>query len=447
MREKLKEFGKHSAVYGFGNALSAIGGFILIPFYTHMLVTSDYGILELLNRAADILIIIIMLGIRQAFIRFYFDDDSDDWHKTVLGTTIVFLLVSSAVVLILFWPIKEWVAEFLFDDPVVGVLFVYVLVWIPLDLIVQTGMTHLQIQMKSFTYVAINFFRFIAFIGSNVTLLYYFEMGIVGVLVTNIWISALIGMIFLVKIYKWTHVGIYALGFKLGFLGLALVMDPLGKIWSPFLFDNYNKEDGPRLISKIFTINALIGFTAALLISIGAPIVIPLITEQSYHSAYEVIPFVCLASVFWGLASMADYGVLIKKKTIYKPFIFGGAAIVAIISNLILVPLYSAIGAGIAVAIAYFSLLIINFYVSNRLYSIPIEFKKLLLIGFVTVFVYLISAYILNMGPDSLYYQGMSVLSFILYPVMLWMGGLLSVREKEILLMVINRKSKKAKQE
>ena len=60
MLEKLKEFGKHSVVYGFGNALSVVGGFILIPFYTYMLATSDYGILELLNRTADILILIII---------------------------------------------------------------------------------------------------------------------------------------------------------------------------------------------------------------------------------------------------------------------------------------------------------------------------------------------------------------------------------------------------
>ena len=160
MLDKLKEFGKHSSIYGFGNALSAVGGFILIPFYTHMLVTSDYGILELLNRTADILILIIMLGVRQAFIRFYFDHDTEDWHKTVLGTTVVFLIASSVIVLLLFWPIKEWVAELLFNDPVIGVFFAYIIVWIPLDLIVQTGLTHLQVQMKSVTYVVINFFKF-----------------------------------------------------------------------------------------------------------------------------------------------------------------------------------------------------------------------------------------------------------------------------------------------
>jgi len=483
MLDKLKEFGKHSAIYGVGNALSAIGGFVLIPFYTHMLTTSEYGILELLNRSADVLILIIMLGIRQAFIRFYFDDDTDDWHQTVLGTTVVFLLASSAVVLLIFWPMKEWVAQVLFDDPIIGVFFTYIIVWIPLDLIVQTGLTHLQIQMKSLTYVIINFFKFVTFISSNIILLYYFDMGILGVLVTNIWISAIIGIGFLIKIYKWTHfkfsrsllkslilfglpylpttffgyiisnsdryflsiysdldaVGIYAVGFKIGFLGLALVMEPLGKIWTPFLFDNYDKPDGPKLISKVFTINVLVGFTIGLMVAIGGPLVIPWITEESFHSAYKVLPYVCLASVFWALASMADYGILIRKKTIYKPFIFCAASVVVVIADFILVPLYAGIGAAIGSAIGFFALLVINFSVSNNFYHVALEYKKILLISIGAAIVYSISVSILNIEPDNVYYQILSVLSFVLFPIILWAGGLLSIREKEMVLGMLGR--------
>lgn len=487
MKDKLLNLGKHSIVYGIGNALTAAGGFILIPFYTNMLSTSDYGILELLNRTADILILIIMLGIRQAFVRFYFDQDNDEWRKEVLGTTTVFLIVSSLIVLILFWPLKEWLAGLLFNDPIIAVFFIYIIVWIPLELILRTGLTHLQIQMKSTAYVIINFFKFFTFIASNIILIYYFNMGILGVLVTNIWISAIIGIGFLIKIYGWTRfkvsksllkklvifglpylpttifgyiinnsdryfltiysnldeVGIYALGFKIGMFGLSLIMEPFGKVWSPFLFDNFDKADGPQLITKVFTINAAISFAAALAISVAAPIVVPLISEKSYHEAYKLIPYICLASVFYGMASMADYGILISKKTIYKPFIFGSAALVTIVANFILVPLYAGKGAAIALVIAFFVLLVINFIASNKFYHISLEFRKLFLIAFVAVIVFFISDFIINVDPKSIFYQGLSVLSFILYPIFLWIGGLLSKEEKKVFLMLINRKKKK----
>ena len=285
MKEKLLKLGKHSIIYGIGSALTAAGGFILIPLYTHVLSTEQYGILEMLNRTADILLLVIMMGVRQAFIRFYFDNDSEDWHKKVVATTTLFLILSSFVIVFLFFPFRNNVGEILFKDPLTGVLFIYILVWIPLDLIVRTGLTHLQIQMKSTKYVIINFIKFFSFIGSNVWLVYYWDMGIEGVLITNIWISLILGLAFLVYFAKWTHfkisipllkdmlkfglpylptaffvyiinngdryfltlystldvVGIYALGFKIGMFGIALVMEPFGKVWSPFLFDNYDK--------------------------------------------------------------------------------------------------------------------------------------------------------------------------------------------------------------
>jgi len=483
MFEKLKEFGKHSVIYGIGNMLQAAGGFLLIPFYTHMLLTSEYGTLELLNRTADILTLLIMFGIRHAFMRFYFDHDNDEWRKTVLATTTVFLLISSVAVFIIFWPMKDWVAQLLFDDPVIGVLFIYVMVWIPLDLIVDTGLVHLQIQLKSLTYVTINFCKFIAFMGSNIILLYYFEMGIVGVLITNIWIAALIGVGFLIKIYRWTRfkvstevlkkmlifglpyiptsffgfiinnsdryflaaytdldeVGVYSLGFKIGMFGLMLIMEPLSNVWMPFLFDNYNKENGPVLLSKLLTINVLVGFAAGLAISMAAPIVIPWISSEPYHSAYKLVPYICLASVFFGLANLADYGILISKKTIYKPFIYGGAAVVGVAANFVLVPIYAGLGAAIAIAITFFALMVINFLASNKFYRIPLEIKNLVLISLSAVVVFIISDFIINVDPVNIYYQGLSLLSFVIFPIILWIGGLLNEEEKQYFILFFKK--------
>ena len=73
MKDKLLKLGRHSFVYGVGNAIGIAGGFVLIPLYTHVLTTGEYGTLEMINRTADILMLIMFMGIRQAFIRFYFD--------------------------------------------------------------------------------------------------------------------------------------------------------------------------------------------------------------------------------------------------------------------------------------------------------------------------------------------------------------------------------------
>jgi len=47
MLDTLKTVGKHYFVYGLGNVLNRMLGFLLIPFYTHYLTTSDNATLEL----------------------------------------------------------------------------------------------------------------------------------------------------------------------------------------------------------------------------------------------------------------------------------------------------------------------------------------------------------------------------------------------------------------
>ena len=64
---------RSSSIYGVGAVLNKALGFFLIPLYTHTLATGQYGLLELLNRVADVLILLVFLGMRQAYIRFFFD--------------------------------------------------------------------------------------------------------------------------------------------------------------------------------------------------------------------------------------------------------------------------------------------------------------------------------------------------------------------------------------
>jgi len=478
MLKKLLRFGRHTVIYGIGSALNAIGSFLLIPLYTHVLSTEQYGILELLNRTGAILLLFIMLGVRQAFIRFYFDHEDDEWRKKVLATTLAFLITSSTTAILIFNPFKDMVAGLLFNDPAIGGLFLYVILWIPFDLVVNVGLAHLQIQLKSIKYVVINFFKFFFYLGSNVLLVYYWRMGIEGILITNLWISTVIGIGFLIYYIKWTHfkisfsllksmlrfglpylptaffgyivsngdryfltmfsnldeVGIYALGAKIGMFGLAFIVEPFGRVWTPFLFENYNKEGGSQLISKVFTIYTVIVVTVALGISVSAPTIIPLISDEAFYESFKLVPVICLAAIFYDLAVMADAGILISKKTKYKPLIFGSAAVVCVIANVLLVPVLNSMGAAIAQVFTFFTLFIVNFAMSNRFYKIDLEYKKMGIIIGGGMLVYLISKLILDTNPDDMTTKLISLSTFILFPFILWFGGLLSKEEKEVLL-------------
>jgi O-antigen/teichoic acid export membrane protein len=476
VKDQLGQLAGHGLVYGIGSALSAAGGFVLIPLYANMLSTEEFGILELLNRTADILLLFMLMGVRQGFMRFYFEKDDEEWHKTVVFTTIVLVTASGAVIASIFFSLKEMLAEILFSGSASGTLFVFVMVWIMLSLFVRIGMTYLQIQMHSVKYVTISLINFALFIISNIILVYVYKKGIIGVLLSNIWVSAVVGLSFLAVLLRWTgakfcvplaksllkfglpflptacigfilmncdrylltifcslgEVGIYSLAYKIGFLGLGLMADSFGKVWGPFIFNNYDKAQGHEVIGKAFTYLSLVYVLAGLAICMMSPILIPLISAKAFHVSYKLVPLICLGSVFYSMASLADAGILISKKTSFKPLIFAVSCITALAANILLVPRIGMSGASIAIALSFLSLLIINLYFSNKFYKIQIEYKKLVLMFLSGIVVYILFYCFFHQGSGGTSVTIAVILSFLMFGGALWAGGFFTHEEKEV---------------
>jgi O-antigen/teichoic acid export membrane protein len=237
------------------------------------------------------------------------------------------------------------------------------------------------------------------------------------------------------------QVGIYSLAYKLGMFGVSLLMDPFAKVWSPFLFEYYNKKEGPALISKVITLFTMFSVSIGLGISITSPWVLPLISSEAYHTAYKIIPLICLASIFYSLSSLADAGILISKKTQYKPFIFAVASGVAVLFNFILVPIYKSTGAAMTLTITFLSILVINFIISNKFYVIKIEYKKVIIIFVSAILTYIISNSLILYFNDILHKAIISILCFMLFLLLLWFGNLFNKSEKEYLINVIKNRT------
>ena len=91
---------KHSLIYFLGNMLGRLAGFIMLPIYTRVLTTGDYGVLEILSLSADILGMLAGLGIRQAVMRlYYFYDEERDRHGVVSTASFLLLGIFGAITL------------------------------------------------------------------------------------------------------------------------------------------------------------------------------------------------------------------------------------------------------------------------------------------------------------------------------------------------------------
>ncbi len=133
---------KHTLTYGAGSVMVAAGAFLLIPVYTHTLSTAEFGALEILNRIADVLLIVMFLGMRQSYIRIFFDDDAEGWGDTVTATFLLFCLFSCAVVASALYPWAGGALSKLYGDPSLNELFSLLLFGATVSMFANVVMTY-----------------------------------------------------------------------------------------------------------------------------------------------------------------------------------------------------------------------------------------------------------------------------------------------------------------
>lgn len=103
---------KNTAIFAIGNLGSKLINFFLIPLYTKVLSTEQYGITDLIFTVCSFAIPIIILNINEAIMRFALDDGADRNKimsigiATIMGSTIFALLLY--VVASLYVPISQY---------------------------------------------------------------------------------------------------------------------------------------------------------------------------------------------------------------------------------------------------------------------------------------------------------------------------------------------------
>src|ERR1043166_8105337 len=106
----------HSVIYGAASLLINGSNFFLIPFYTHYLSTSEYGVISSVTLFSTLATSFLAFGLNGAVGRFYIDHNEHDF-KSFLFTIFGFQLGVSLLICLTF---------FLFDGIFIDKLFKHV---------------------------------------------------------------------------------------------------------------------------------------------------------------------------------------------------------------------------------------------------------------------------------------------------------------------------------
>ena len=178
MQQKNKSLLKNIGIFTIGSFGTNIVSFLMIPLYTAMLNTAEYGTVDLISSTAALLTPILLLSIQDATLRFGMDPTYK--KEDVLSTSINITIKGSALLLISLIVID---ILNLFNIPTFYFAFLFFLfVFGALNNILNL---YLKAKNKATVIALSGILCTLISCSSNVLLLLVFKLGIIGYILSN----------------------------------------------------------------------------------------------------------------------------------------------------------------------------------------------------------------------------------------------------------------------
>jgi len=482
----LKNLVSHSAVYWFAIMLSKMIGFLLIPLYTRYLEPADYGMLEMLVLTVDVLALVLGLQLIHAVAKFHDAAETPEAKQRVISTSIIIVAVLSIAVFFSLSFISDKVSMLVFDSANFAYLFQTVFIASIFGVITQIPLLYIRIQDRSKLFVLITLTQVLLTVALTIWMVVFLEMSVFGVLLANAIVSGIVcfvllcwtmksvgarydvtvakemviysaplipGVIglfvlnssdrfFLNEMTSLDEVGLYAIGYKFGFLISPLIIGPFLLVWGAKMFEVYRHPERDEVLNKVLAGLGFMLVFSALGISLFIDEVLRIMTTPQYYAAAIVVPLISFAYVMSGVARVMATPLYAEKKTGAIGYIYSSAAVVCLILNYILVQLFGIVGAAIATLLSFLYILVVTLIVSQRLSPVRWDWLCLVKLIVVAIFFLVIGEFIVYESIFiNLIYKAILVIAFLLSLVAV---GFVSKHDvKAVFTMISKRKLKR----
>jgi O-antigen/teichoic acid export membrane protein len=466
---------KNTFIYSLGTLSSRLAGFVLIPLYTKKLSVGEYGVLGMLDITAQVLITLFGLGLFNAFFRWYWDKDSQGKQKSMFFTILSTTLLFSALISIIGFFFSGQLSYLILDSKNYGNLIKLLLVSVTLEAIVVIYSTLFRIKDKAFLFSSLMLVKLVVSLSLTVYFIVYLNKSVEGIYQAQIigafvylviasfytakdidfkfnpqilktlfkysfplMIVALTGIIlsttdrYVLKfLTNMDEVGKYSLGFKISNTLRVFIIASVSLALQPVIFKMIDQPNNKRFYSKIMTYYSFgLMFFVMFFSFFGKEIVKVLsVNNISYWDAYTIIPIISAGLFFSMLRDVALTGINISKKTVIIAKIIAVCMVLNIAISLVLTYYFQSIGAAVAATLSQILFFGLVYYNSQKIYPIPYEIRKVMLMLAIAFIMYFGVYYIDNL---SLAYRlTLKSALIISFPFILYLFNFYEPIEKE----------------
>ena len=386
---RYKRLLSNTAILGAGTFLSKVLVLLLMPFYTAILSTSEFGTADLVSQTANLLIPLASVGICDGIFRFTLEASVD--KKRVFSTGMAILLGGSLLMLLLS-PLLRLAGAIssysvLIACYVIGANlhsaaanYVRALGRTPLFAIQGILNTALTIGLNilflvGFDMGSTGYVLSVVVADFTVTLILFLVAGLwrdlslraVGadtaremlrfslpyIPTTMMWLITSVSDRYIVSAYCGTaENGLYAAAYKLPTL-LSLVSGVFVEAWHFSTVKDAEEEERSDFFGTVYASFMGVMFMGASVLIVGAKIFTRILLSESYFASWEFVPVLVIATTFSTLVSFLGSVYFLEKKSVMSMLTAMAGAVVNVILNFMMIPRHGAMGAAVATLISY----------------------------------------------------------------------------------------------
>jgi len=442
MNETDKKLISHGSIYFVGNILRHAVSFLMLPIYTRVLTPADYGTIELLSMVIDFAGILFGLRIGEAIFRFYLMAESDVEKKHIISSALILTTLLNSVGFFILFAASGLLSTTIFggiEQQNLLILFSLSLLFAP---VVEIPMTYIRAQQRPWLFVSFSTLKLTLQLSLNIYYVVILGLGVKGVILSAVVSSGAMAVLLaayclhytglrfslsrakdlvtfsypmilasLISFYvtfgdryflnlygTLTDVGIYALGYKFGFLLTFIGIGPFLSIWDSERYHILNEPNAKCTFQNVFVLFTVFILLIAVGISIFSKNILMVMANPEFWEAARIVPVVVLAYFFQGLMAYCNLGIMIHKKTIIFTKSAILAAVVITVLYFLLIPSFGSSGAAWATMLAFaVKFFYINHHATN-LYDMELPWGKIFMFFPLCTIVVLISLF----GPNQM---------------------------------------------
>lgn len=398
-------------VYGLTGSISKFSSLLLLPLYTRLLTSDEYGLLELMLTISSALFLVVHVQLSSGVLRFYYESKAQNELGSLLGTMITLFLILNASALFIALILSSQIqARFgLAPD-----LLIAVVAGLLPNMIVQASLVVLRLEFRATQYLVYSTGQFLIYAILGAVSALFLPNKVIGILwATNIsyflvaipclyyirqltpikltlsgsrrllfysapimpsvagsWLQRSASRLFVAMTLGLSAVGVYGVASRLA-SSFELLSTSFKMTWSPYAMNRITENASEKLFVRDLNLYIFGSFASVVLLSVGAIPLMTFIVPENYYMARLFITILIVSNAISGYSNVLEIGNLWEEQTYKNSAGTIGGAIITVAIIWLFIGRYGIIVAPVATLIGSLAKVILIYWTSQRSRFIP----------------------------------------------------------------------------